>query len=120
MERDPREVEMIAIINMQPVPEAISKEIQEIETSTTTLKIEEKPKEEEEKDDNDTILKPGAKIRPIVTVEEASKLAERLYGIVTSEIIELISYDDRNFLIKADRFVFFFYQFLTLSNFVYA
>lgn len=49
------------------------------------------------------ILKPGTKIRPQVTEEDAIKLAERLYGITTSEICPLISYDDRNFLIHVDR-----------------
>lgn len=49
------------------------------------------------------ILKPGTKIRPVVTEEDAIKLAERLYGITTSEICPLISYDDRNFLIHVDR-----------------
>lgn len=103
MARDPREVEMLAIINMQPIPDKIAQEIQEIGTSTTTLKIEDETHNKAEEED--VILKPGSKIRPIVEINDISKLAERLYGIVASEISELISYDDRNFLIKADRFV---------------
>ena len=51
----------------------------------------------------DDILKPGSKIRPNVTEEEVIKLVERLYGIVTQEIAELKSYDDRNYLIQVDR-----------------
>lgn len=51
-----------------------------------------------------TLLKPGTKIRPDVSEEDASKLAERLYGITTSEICPLISYDDRNFRILVDRY----------------
>lgn len=49
------------------------------------------------------LLKPGTKIRPDVSEEDAIKLAERLYGITTSEISSLVSYDDRNFLIYVDR-----------------
>lgn len=49
------------------------------------------------------VLKPGTKIRPEITEEEAARLAERLYGITTSEICPLVSYDDRNFLIQVDR-----------------
>lgn len=48
------------------------------------------------------LLKPGSKIRPHVTEEEAIRLAERLYGISTRDISELMSYDDKNFLIHID------------------
>lgn len=48
------------------------------------------------------ILKPGSKIRPLVSEEEAIRLAERLYGISTRDISELMSYDDKNFLIHVD------------------
>lgn len=48
------------------------------------------------------ILKPGSKIRPLVTEEDAIRLAERLYGISTRDISELMSYDDKNFLIHVD------------------
>lgn len=48
------------------------------------------------------ILKPGSKIRPQLEEEDAIRLAERLYGITTSKISELVSYDDRNFLIHVD------------------
>lgn len=51
-------------------------------------------------------LKPGSKIRPNVTEEDVRKLAERLYGIIVLEMCELDSYDDKNFLIQADRWVF--------------
>lgn len=47
-------------------------------------------------------LKPGSKIRPVVTEEEVRKLAERLYGIIVLEMGEMDSYDDRNYLIQAD------------------
>ncbi|XP_055632177.1 hydroxylysine kinase [Toxorhynchites rutilus septentrionalis] len=50
-------------------------------------------------------LKPGSKIRPIVTEEGVRKLAERLYGIIVLEMCELDSYDDKNFLIQADRHI---------------
>lgn len=48
------------------------------------------------------ILKPGSKIRPQLEESDAIKLAERLYGITTSKISELVSYVDRNFKIHAD------------------
>lgn len=48
------------------------------------------------------LLKPGSKIRPQLEKEDAVRLAERLYGITTSKISELVSYDDRNFLIHVD------------------
>lgn len=47
-------------------------------------------------------LKPGSKIRPVVTEEEVRKLLERLYGIIVLEMGEMDSYDDKNFLIQAD------------------
>lgn len=49
------------------------------------------------------ILKPGQKIRPEITLEEVERLVKRLYGIIVSEICELKSYDDRNYLIQVDR-----------------
>lgn len=52
-------------------------------------------------------LKPGSPIRPLVSEEEVRKLAERLYGIIVLEMCELDSYDDRNFMIHADRYVQF-------------
>lgn len=53
-------------------------------------------------DSEQVILKPGSKIRPQVSEEEAVRLAERLYGISTRDISELVSYDDKNFLIHVD------------------
>lgn len=53
-------------------------------------------------DTDQVMLKPGTKIRPQVSEEEATRLAERLYGISTRDISELLSYDDKNFLIHVD------------------
>lgn len=53
-------------------------------------------------DSEQAVLKPGAKIRPQVSEEEAIRLAERLYGISTRDISELVAYDDKNFLIHVD------------------
>lgn len=50
-------------------------------------------------------LKPGSKIRPVVTEEDVRKLAERLYGIIVLEMGEMDSYDDKNFLIQADTLI---------------
>lgn len=50
-------------------------------------------------------LKPGSKIRPVVTEEEVRKLAERLYGIIILEMGEMDSYDDRNYHIQADTLI---------------
>lgn len=53
--------------------------------------------------DKPETLKPGSRIRPSVTEEDVRKLLERLYGIIVLEMCELDSYDDKNFLIQADR-----------------
>lgn len=50
----------------------------------------------------ENIPKPGSKIRPQVTEDDAIRLAERLYGISTCEICELYGYDDKNFKIHSD------------------
>ncbi|GAB0094491.1 hydroxylysine kinase [Sergentomyia squamirostris] len=49
------------------------------------------------------ILKPGTKIKPVISEKEVEKLAERLYGITVLKISEINSYDDRNFFITEDR-----------------
>ncbi|XP_065355367.1 hydroxylysine kinase [Calliphora vicina] len=49
-----------------------------------------------------TTLQPGSDIKPKVTNEIVESLLRRLYGITIGEIKELISYDDRNFLVKED------------------
>lgn len=61
------------------------------------------PQTESEEIDCSAILEPGTNIKPKVSEKEALKLAERLYGIVATEIGELNSYDDKNYLIIADR-----------------
>lgn len=99
---DPREVEMVAIVNMQNITYDQKKEVEELENAEKRvehLQIIDNARKEVDPE----ILQPGTKIRPDATAEDARKLAERLYGIVCSEISELISYDDRNFLIHADR-----------------
>lgn len=110
---DPREVEMISIVNMQEVSEELKKEIQDIESGVklppSELKklqiVEDVIATVQDDDEEGEILQPGKKIKPEITEEEAIKLAERLYGIVTKDITELNSYDDRNFLIHSDRSV---------------
>lgn len=47
-------------------------------------------------------LEPGSDIKPKVSNELVESLLRRLYGITVAEVKELISYDDRNFLIKED------------------
>ncbi|XP_037960289.1 hydroxylysine kinase [Teleopsis dalmanni] len=49
------------------------------------------------------VLKPGSDIKPKVDVSIVEGLVRRLYGITTSEIKEIISYDDRNYYIQEDR-----------------
>jgi hydroxylysine kinase len=49
------------------------------------------------------VLKPGVKIKVETTEAQAKELALVRYGITTKEICELNSYDDRNFLIRADK-----------------
>lgn len=103
---------MISIVNMQEVPEEIKKEIQDIESGVKLppselkkLQIVDDEPEPEDVDEGE-ILQPGKKIKPDITEVEAIKLAERLYGIVTKDITQLNSYDDRNFLIHSDRSVY--------------
>lgn len=77
----------------------------EVKTETAKTIEEVAAKKETESSgaaDENNILKPGTKIRPIISEEEAVRFAERLYGITTKEITELKSYDDRNFLIQVD------------------
>lgn len=59
--------------------------------------------EAEQLDEVSVILQPGSKIRPEVDGNDVKRIAERLYGISSKYIGELPSYDDRNFLIHADR-----------------
>lgn len=102
---DPREVEMVAIVNMQPIPDDVIQGIKDIETFGVSVLDEPAAPKSDEEEEAEEILKPGTKIRPDVDSTEAKKLAERLYGIVTKDISELVSYDDRNFLIHVDRWV---------------
>lgn len=50
-------------------------------------------------------LQPGAQIRPIISVEQARQLVEKLYGIQVLSIIELEAYDDKNYHIKVTNVV---------------
>jgi hydroxylysine kinase len=45
----------------------------------------------------------GTKIKPEFTQDQAKQLLYKSYGISTLEICELNSYDDRNFLVYADK-----------------
>lgn len=58
--------------------------------------------EEDQRDDEILKLKPGMKLRPQISQEDAIHLAEFLYGITTKEINELNSWDDRNYHIHPD------------------
>ncbi|XP_023296880.2 hydroxylysine kinase [Lucilia cuprina] len=49
-----------------------------------------------------TSLQPGSDIKPKVNNEIVESLLRRLYGITIGEMKEMISYDDRNYLIKED------------------
>jgi len=52
--------------------------------------------------DGDKVLQPGSDIKPKIKPEDVEPLVRRLYGITVSELKELISYDDRNYLIQED------------------
>lgn len=56
-------------------------------------------------DSNGDTIQVGSDIKPKVTLAEAEKLAERLYGIVVKDIKEIIAYDDRNYLVQEDKCV---------------
>jgi hypothetical protein len=45
----------------------------------------------------------GMKIKPQVEGDSAKEIAQRVYGIKAIELCELNSYDDKNFLIYADK-----------------
>lgn len=73
-----------------------------VNLSTDNTNQCENAKKSEITDPEQVMLKPGTKIRPQVSEDEAIRLAERLYGISTRDISELLSYDDKNFLIHVD------------------
>ncbi|XP_074604617.1 hydroxylysine kinase [Brevipalpus obovatus] len=50
---------------------------------------------------NDQVLEPGVKIKPDVDLKLAHQIAQKFYDIEVLDVVELNSYDDRNFLIKA-------------------
>lgn len=52
--------------------------------------------------DGDKLLQPGSDIKPKVLPEDVEPLVRRLYGITINELKEMISYDDRNYLIQED------------------
>ena len=58
--------------------------------------------ETSQQDAASTSLQPGLDIKPKVTLTQAARLVERLYGIKVKEIKELNSYDDRNYLITLE------------------
>lgn len=84
-----KEVELVKITKVVDPNDAVTTDVLAVDAPTTG--------------EGSHVLKPGTKIRPEITEEEAARLAERLYGITTSEICPLVSYDDRNFLIHVDR-----------------
>lgn len=48
------------------------------------------------------VLQPGAQIKPVLSVEEAKKLVEHLFGICAVKIKELDAYDDKNYYIEVN------------------
>lgn len=48
------------------------------------------------------VLEPGTVIRPVIDHDSVKLLAERLYGISVLELVELNSYDDKNYKIIED------------------
>lgn len=53
-------------------------------------------------DESKAVLKPGEKVQPDVSKEEAGRLLKRLYGMSAIKVEELSSYDDKNFHIHVD------------------
>lgn len=49
------------------------------------------------------VIQKGTKIKPEIDEKKVRELIEQLYGIRAIEVCELNSYDDRNFLITADK-----------------
>ncbi|KAK3095776.1 hypothetical protein FSP39_018921 [Pinctada imbricata] len=50
--------------------------------------------------ENNSVLKPGHKIRPDLDHNKVTELARELYGLDVAEVKELNSYDDKNFWIR--------------------
>ena len=48
------------------------------------------------------LLEPGKKIKPIIDLDSVKKLVENLFPFKVIKIIEIDSYDDRNYLIEID------------------
>lgn len=48
------------------------------------------------------VLQPGQDIRPHMTVDTARDLVQHLYGLRVKSVRELNSYDDKNYLVKAE------------------
>jgi hydroxylysine kinase len=46
------------------------------------------------------VLQPGVQIKPVLTVNEAKIIAEKVFGIYVESIKELDAYDDKNYYIK--------------------
>lgn len=72
------------------------------ETTSSTSSPSKNGNTTEESSSSDVVLQPGSDIKPKVRAEDVEPLVRRLYGITVSEQKELISYDDRNYLIKED------------------
>ncbi|XP_046399046.1 hydroxylysine kinase [Ischnura elegans] len=53
-------------------------------------------------DSNENLLQPGQQITPIISIELAKDLVQKLFGVKTKEIHELNAYDDKNFHVLAD------------------
>ncbi|KAL7046446.1 hypothetical protein ACKWTF_002573 [Chironomus riparius] len=53
--------------------------------------------------DESSILKPGTRIKPKLDADTAKIILQKTYGVKVLEICELNSYDDKNFLVFADK-----------------
>lgn len=65
------------------------------------------------------LLNPGQKVKPVIKHGEVLKIVQQLYKINVASIVELNSYDDRNFLIQSDtgpRYVFKISNYLDSST----
>lgn len=86
---------------MENKSEVELKDIQEVVQNGQAVEPSDKPQAAANSAETVT-LKPELKIRPHLEEEDAIRLAERLYGISTSKISQLVSFDDQNFLIHVD------------------
>lgn len=77
-------------------------ELRPIRKKNQKSKVEKPKVKMSENVEKPCVLEPGKQIKPKIDEEGVKLLVERLYGISVLEMVELNSYDDRNYKIVED------------------